>query len=157
MLTRKHLLAGAAGALLLATPVATIADGNDKERSPQGQYRHNLMEVVKYSFLNVMLNLRGEVSAPADQIAGHAEALATAASMAAGAFEKDTRGEDGATDARDAVWENWSDFSARLATFEADTAALAEAAQSGDRAAIAAAFKKVGGSCKSCHDEYRKD
>ena len=34
-------------------------------------------------------------------------------------------------------------------------AGLLEAAQSGDKGAIGAAVKKTGGTCKSCHDEYK--
>jgi cytochrome c556 len=34
---------------------------------------------------------------------------------------------------------------------------LAKVAASGDAAAVKTAFGKVGGTCKACHDDYRKD
>ena len=49
MLTRKHLLAGAAGVLLLAAPVATIADGNDKEKARLNIIRA-ILDRVPYEF-----------------------------------------------------------------------------------------------------------
>ena len=36
-------------------------------------------------------------------------------------------------------------------------ATLAEAARSGDQAAIAKAFKDVGASCKACHERYKEE
>lgn len=51
------------------------------------------------------------------------------------------------------IWQNKADFEKRLA--EMGTLAAA-AAKAGDQASFKAAFGPVGGTCKSCHDVYRK-
>jgi cytochrome c556 len=44
-----------------------------------------------------------------------------------------------------------------IAGVEAAAAALVPAARSGDKAAIAAEFKRTNAACDACHSEYRKD
>ena len=56
-----------------------------------------------------------------------------------------------------AVWTDRAGFDAKATAFQAATANLAAAAQSGDKAAFAAAYKAVGESCGSCHDSYRAE
>ncbi len=41
--------------------------------------------------------------------------------------------------------------------FNAAANELAKVAATGDAASVKAAFGKLGGTCKSCHDDYRKD
>ncbi len=55
-----------------------------------------------------------------------------------------------------AVWERPQAFEAERITFFALTDALAQAAQTRDKAAAQAAYDKVHASCKSCHDEFKK-
>jgi cytochrome c556 len=62
----------------------------------------------------------------------------------------------GETAAKPEIWENMDDFQAKGKTAYGATVALLEAAQSGDKGATIDAFKKLGGSCKACHKEYRK-
>ena len=57
--------------------------------------------------------------------------------------------------AKPAIWENPDDFAEKLAAFRTEAAALAVAAKTGDQAAATAQFKKTGGTCKACHDEYK--
>ena len=61
----------------------------------------------------------------------------------------------GKTRAKPAIWENPDDFADKLAAFRTEAAALAVAAKTGDQAAATAQFKKTGGTCKACHDEYK--
>ena len=56
-----------------------------------------------------------------------------------------------------AVWQDRAGFDTRAAAFQAATASLSAAAQAGDKAAFAAAYKAVGESCGSCHDSYRAE
>lgn len=41
--------------------------------------------------------------------------------------------------------------------FNAAAANLAQAAASGDKAAVQKAFGETGATCKACHDKYRAD
>lgn len=63
--------------------------------------------------------------------------------------------EEGRTRAKPDIWLNLDDFNERLAGLRAETAKLAEAAKTGDRAAIQAQLGATGKACKGCHDEYK--
>lgn len=61
------------------------------------------------------------------------------------------------TEALAVIWKNESDFLQKVSAMQDAAANLNTAAQTGDVAAIGAAFKKTGGTCKGCHDKYRLD
>ena len=61
------------------------------------------------------------------------------------------------TDALPAIWEQPDLFAEKVSDFEAAAAGLAAAAETADKAAIAAAFAATGGTCKSCHETFRAD
>ena len=101
--------------------------------------------------------MKGEIAySPA---AGKA-AIATmrAASLSFGDFFP-TGSDQGKTGAAAAIWEDPDGFSAELAKFAAATAKASEAAGKdgpADVEAFKAAMGPVFGSCKSCHETYRK-
>lgn len=73
-------------------------------------------------------------------------------------FPAGTGPDDGVdTDALAAIWENKADFLEKESNFQAALVELSAAADGGNVAAIGEAFKKTGGTCKACHDDYRKD
>lgn len=61
------------------------------------------------------------------------------------------------SEAKPAIWQHWTEFSAKMQNFENASATLAAVAKSGDEAASKAAFKKTAETCKSCHDAFRKE
>lgn len=61
------------------------------------------------------------------------------------------------TDALPAIWESKEDFLAKESAFQEAVTKLVAATETGDVAAIGAAFKETGGTCKACHDKYRLD
>lgn len=60
---------------------------------------------------------------------------------------------DPATEALPAIWENWDDF-----VKKSDDMVMAARGVTaiGDQGAIGAALGQIGGTCKACHDDYRK-
>jgi len=152
-------IATAAAAVMMIggalAPVAAHGDGDKKKRFDESAYRHDVMEHFNYSMKKLVPILFKGADHKAD-LPAIANIMANAATMNKSAFEKDTRGMEGHTEAKDNIWDNWEDFSSRLDTLEADTAAFAEATKTGNMAVIVPAFKKVGSNCKSCHDEYKK-
>jgi cytochrome c556 len=136
-------------------PAATYAAAKEK-RFPLSQYRHDVMEHFSYGFKKIDMIFKKKAGSRED-VAAIAAIMASAATMTKRAFEKDTRTMEGHTEAKDKIWDNWEDFAKRLDTMEADAAAFAQAAKSGDMALIGPAMQKVGKSCKSCHDEYKDD
>lgn len=57
--------------------------------------------------------------------------------------------------ARSTLWENFPDFKAKAEANETAARNLKAAVGSQDMQQIVAAAKKVGATCKSCHDAYR--
>ncbi|SIN99693.1 Cytochrome c556 [Parasphingorhabdus marina DSM 22363] len=61
------------------------------------------------------------------------------------------------TDALPIIWEEKDDFLAKVTAMQEAAVALVAATEGGDVAAIGAAFRETGGTCKACHDKYRLD
>lgn len=154
----KKIIAVAVAGSLFAPFAATGAFGDDdgEERFAESQYRHDVMEHFNYSIKKILQNFQGNVQHP-EHFAPIATIMASTATMTKAAFEKDTRGMEGHTKAKDEIWDNWEDFSSRLDQLEADTAAFAEVAQSGNMEQIGPAFRKAVSQCKACHDKYKAD
>ena len=61
------------------------------------------------------------------------------------------------SEARDEIWLMWDDFLVAIQSFDDAAQALVDAADSGDSGTIGEAFKDLTQSCKSCHEQFRKD
>ena len=59
------------------------------------------------------------------------------------------------TRARPEIFDNRADFEAKAAAYAEAATHLAEAAQSGDRAAFAAQFDVTRNACQACHERYQ--
>lgn len=57
--------------------------------------------------------------------------------------------------ADNAIWQNFPDFKRKAEMHTAAAWQLKAAAGSGDRNQVLAAAKRVGGTCKACHTDYR--
>ncbi len=158
--TRRVFKTAVTGALTAAILVGTgvvAAHDSKKERNIESKYRHDVMEQVKYSASNIRLLARGYDGGQADAMALNIENLFNAAKLSKGAFKKDTRGDKGHTEAKDAIWEDWADFASRTDKFVADIETLKAAQASGDQAAFGQSLRGVFGNCQSCHKKYKAD
>lgn len=93
------------------------------------------------------------------KLLGHAKAL-EAASNAQWSNVKahfPAGSDQGDTEALPSIWEKASEFQAAIDKQKTATAALVAAAQSAEPTQWKAAFGQVGGSCKNCHDSFKKD
>jgi len=112
------------------------------------EYRKNIMKTLGAQGAALALIMQKKV--PADNVAVHAQILATTATIALKAFEPKVEGGD----AKPEIWTQWADFSKKMNEFAAGTAELAKAAQAGG---LAAAQPKMQAAltCRGCHDTYR--
>ena len=62
----------------------------------------------------------------------------------------------GNTEALAAVWSNNAKFKELAAKLGTETETLAKMASAGDEAGFKKQFGVVGGTCKACHDDFRK-
>ena len=63
--------------------------------------------------------------------------------------------EKGTTRAKPEIWENKADFEAKMKDLRDAVDALEDAAETGDKEAIARQVGTTGEACKACHDEYK--
>ena len=61
------------------------------------------------------------------------------------------------TDAKPAIWKNFTDFTDKQAVLDQRLAALNKAVDAKDSAASKKALKAVGKACKDCHKKYKED
>jgi cytochrome c556 len=118
--------------------------------------RHEGMEAVGKA--NKML--RREITSDAPDIAAIRSSAARMASLAAKSgkwFPKGTGPEVGKTGAKPEIWQKPSDFAARVRDFQSASRALHQAAVRGRMAEVKASYGRLGGTCKACHDTYRKE
>lgn len=63
----------------------------------------------------------------------------------------------GKTGARELIWANFPDFTAKAKGLETAANALADTAATGDKAATGKAFAALADTCKACHQRYRSE
>lgn len=146
--TRITLVATLAATLLSGTALA----GGHNKVSPDVKYRQDTMEAMSHHFSALAAIFTGRVDRPG-QLEVHANALAATAALTGSLFPAGSEGGK----ALPKIWEEPDKVQAAAEMITSATAALAAAAASGDKGAIAGAFKKAGEGCKGCHEAYKEE
>ncbi|MEQ9564186.1 MAG: cytochrome c [Woeseiaceae bacterium] len=115
-------------------------------------YRKAVMTSLKGHIGASSMHVRGLVSGP-EYLVEHAQGLANGVSEIKTLFAEGSNVQG--SDALAVIWEDPDAFNAAIEKAEKATAAFVKATEDGDKAAITAAFREVGGSCKGCHDKFR--
>ena len=138
----------------LSVAIAIPALAHIERSEPLQSLRQSYFALGGMTFGPMGDMVKGKIEWNGDQFAAWANDLAAVSSVS---VERGfAPGSDkGKTRAKPAIWDNPDDFADKLAAFRSEAAALAVAAKSGDKAAATAQFKKTGGTCKACHDEYK--
>lgn len=129
---------------LVATAETTAQDASD--------YRKSVMTTLKGHMGASSMHVRGLVDGK-EFLVKHAQGLENGASELATLFPAGSKVED--SDALPVIWEKPEEFNAAIEKLIAATQKFTTAAESGNKEAIAAAFRDVGGSCRGCHDTFR--
>lgn len=141
-------LAGAAALIVAALPV--MADTTPEDAK---DYRSAIMTAFRGHIGAASMIARGLVD-DNGQLLGHAEAMASLATELEHIFPEGSAVNE--SEALPAIWEKPEEFAAAIQATVDATAALEDAAAGGDPAAIGAAFREVGMSCRGCHDNFRQ-
>ena len=125
------------------------------ETTPQdaADYRLSVMTSLKGHIGAASMHVRGLVEGP-EFLVKHAQGLANGASELDRLFPAGSNVEG--SEALPLIWEDPEAFSTAIAELVTATDKLVEAAQGGDQTVIGEAFREVGGSCRGCHDKFRK-
>ena len=138
----------------LAAVVTIPAAAHIERTEPLQSLRQSFFAIVGMTFGPMGDMVKGEIEWNDEQFAAWADDLASVSKVS---VERGfAPGSDkGKTRAKPAIWENSDDFAQKLTNFRSEAAALAVAANSGDKAAKIEQFKQTGGTCKACHDNYK--
>ncbi len=141
--------------LLLVITAFTVSPPAAAETSPEdwGKYRQAAMEVMKGHISAISLVAFGKVD-DTGYLQNHADGLAAAAAELGAIFPP---GSGEGTGSLDSIWSEPEKFAAAVKEAQDSAAALQSAVASGERGAIAGAFRGAGGSCKGCHEDFRAE
>ena len=147
--SRKSLTAAS-----LAVVVTVPAVAHVERTEPLQSLRQSYFAIVGMTFGPMGDMVKGKIEWNDAQFAAWADDLAAVSKVSV------ERGfapgsEKGKTRAKPEIWENTDDFAQKLANFRSEAAALAAAANAGDKSATIEQFKLTGGTCKACHDNYK--
>ena len=120
------------------------------------EYRRAAMTMVGWNFGPMSAMVKGKIPFDAKEFAKHAERIATTAPQVLEGFAKGS--DKGAeTDAKADIWTHFDDFQSKLTDLVNESKTMSEIARTGDEAKMKEQFKKLGGTCKACHDKYKQD
>ncbi len=116
-------------------------------------YRQAVMKSVGGHMTAIATILRNQVYM--EDLAFHANSMSDLATVAPKIFPEGSLGEK--SESLPAVWEDPEGFSEAMDAFVEAADNFANAADSGDMAQIGPGIQALGGTCKGCHDDYKKE
>jgi cytochrome c556 len=131
-------------------PRRQVPDAHDAVK-----YRKAAFTVMAAHFGRVGAMVQGRVPFDAAAAQANLEVATTMSKLPFTAFGPGT--DVGETRAKPNIWSDNAKFTAAANKMVEEMAKLNTAAKSGNLDQIKAAFGPVGGSCKACHDDFRKE
>ena len=144
-------------AALAATCIATTLPAAAQFAKPEDavKYRKAAFTVMAAHFGRVGAMVQGRVPFDAAAAQANLEIATTMSKLPFTAFGPGT--DVGDTRAKPNIWSDNAKFVAASNKMIEEMAKLNTAAKSGNLDQIKAAFGPVGGACKACHDDFRKE
>ena len=144
-------IAAAASLLALAAPAAAqFAKPEDAIK-----YRQSALSVMGTHFGRLGAMANGRVPFDAKVASDNADIVVNMAKLPWAGFVPGT--DTGNTRAKPEVWTEQAKFKENNEKLVAETAKLAAAAKTGNLDSLKTAFAATAGTCKACHDVYRKE
>ena len=139
--------------LLLGLSLPSIAQKIDPNKLSM-QYRQALMTLVGQNFGPMVVMAKGQIHWDSAMFAGFEKDLELVASLKIQRGFREGSGK-GKTKAKPEIWKNKADFEKKMQAMTEATAKLSKLAADGNKAMMLAQFKETGGTCKSCHDDFK--
>jgi cytochrome c556 len=134
-------------AALLASTTALAESEN-----PYVKYREKGMSALSAHMAAAAQIVTGQVTLD-KRLGGHAAALQHLLTDLPAQFPEGS--DDIESVAKPEVWSARADFEKAAGAAQAKAEAFSAAVEGGDKAAIGAAFKELGDTCKACHQDFR--
>lgn len=157
----KNAIFFAATAGVLSSSIALASEvtqaTSEKHASAAIEYRQSLFQLVRSNMGPLGGMAKGALPFDERVMETNAVRLEQLADMMSDYLSVDTRKYDLETGAKDNLWENYSDVESKIMALKTAAQGLQAAVKEGDKSAYRGAIGKIGASCKSCHDDYKKD
>ncbi|MDP2367079.1 c-type cytochrome [Rhodoferax sp.] len=139
----------------LATMLTVPAFAQFAKPEDAVKYRKSALFVMQQNFSRVAAMAGGKAPFDAKVAADSAAVAEFMSKLPWAAFGEGT--DKGETRAKPEIWKEQAKFKEYSEAMQAEMSKLATAAKGGNLDAIKTAVNATGGSCKTCHDAYRKD
>ncbi|HIG41264.1 MAG: cytochrome c [bacterium] len=117
------------------------------------KYRQGVMGVVGGHMSSMVAIMRGRVHQADLKL--HARGMANIAEVVPSVFPKGSG--DGKTGALPAIWKNPEAFQSAMDEFVEAAKEINQVMESKNMERLGPTLKKLGGACKGCHDDFRKE
>ena len=143
--------------VLAAAAVTLSAPASAQFAKPEDaiKYRQSALTVMGAHFGRVAAMANGRVPFDAKVAADNASIAETMSKLPWAAFGEGT--DKGVTRAKAEIWSDNAKFKEAGDKMQAEMVKLSAAARTGNLDAIKTAVGATGGTCKGCHDTFRKD
>ena len=144
---------------LAATLAAIAAPASAQFAKPEDaiKYRQSALTVMSTHFGRVGAMTSGRVPFDAKAAAENTEIVANMAKLPWAAFPAGTDKGGIPTRAKPEIWTDAAKFKDASDKLQAESVKLAAAGKTGNLDAIKTAFAATAGTCKACHDAFRKE
>lgn len=139
-----------------STLVAAEAS-SDRQAGEAAEFRQALLQLVRSNVGPLGAMAKGHIPFDTEVMKKNGMRIEQLSKMMPDYFMLDTRKFDIKTDAKPEIWDNMDDFSSKIGDLQSAAANLQQASMSTDEAEYKKAVGMLLKSCKSCHDEYKKD
>tara|TARA_A200000113_G_C8766241_1_gene322779 strand:- start:178 stop:660 length:483 start_codon:yes stop_codon:yes gene_type:complete len=155
----KAIIAAATVGVVVSTSVAADVTeaSSEKHAKAATQYRQAVFQLVRSNMGPLGGMAKGALPFDESVMETNAVRLEQLADMMGDYLSVDTRKFDVETGAKDKIWDNFSDVETKVMALKTAAQGLQAAVKAGDESAYRSAIGKIGASCKSCHDDYKKD
>lgn len=155
----KAIIAAATAGVVVSTSVtADVTEASsEKHAKAATQYRQAVFQLVRSNMGPLGGMAKGALPFDESVMEINAVRLEQLADMMGDYLSVDTRKFDVETGAKDKIWDNFSDVETKVMALKTAAQGLQAAVKAGDESAYRGAIGKIGASCKSCHDDYKKD
>ena len=145
--------------VLIATLAAVAGPASAQFAKPEDaiKYRQGALTVMGAHFGRIGAMANGRVPFDAKVAADNADIVASMAKLPWAAFGPGTDKASIPTRAKAEIWTDQAKFKESSDQLVAESTKLAAAAKTGNLDALKTAFTATAGTCKSCHDAFRKD
>ena len=145
------------GILLASSNLLAKEAANEKQANLATEFRQSIFKLIRSNLGVLGPMARGQVAFDNEVVKKSAMRMNQLAAMIPDYFVINTSKYTMATEALPKIWDNKADFEQKAGALQAASASLLETANGGDEDATKKAISDIVKTCKSCHNEYRKD